>query len=171
MVHRDVEPRLHPLGHLAAAVGRERLEERRQEIRPAREDLVVDRAGGDDEALAAGARGLQAQEADHVDRVGVVLEPAAGLVVADVRVGDVEPEVLHVPEQMALRVLRARPAEVRADPHVGDRLLLARVVVDREAAQHEEAAAFEQLRAEAAERGAEGGEREVLRRHRRERPA
>ena len=171
VVDRHVEPGLHALGHLAAAVGRIRLEQRRHEVGPAREHFVVERHRAGDEALAARPGGLQAQQAHHVDRVGVVLELAAGLVVAHLRVVDVEPEVLDVAEQVALGVLRARAPEVRADAHVGDRLLLARVALHRKAAQHGEAAPFEQFVEDRGERLAERGQRKARRRYVRERRA
>jgi len=75
----------------------------------------------------------------------VVLELAAGLVVAHVRIADVEPEILHVAEKMTLGVLRAEPAEPGAEAEIRDRLLLARHPLDRQPAQQNKAASLQQF--------------------------
>jgi hypothetical protein len=103
-------------------------------------------------------------QADDVDRVGVIFELAARLVVAHVRVANVEPEVLYVPEQMPLCVLRARRAEVRADSEIGNRLLRAAVAIDRQPAQHHEAAPLEQLAEHIRKHRAKRRKRKILRR-------
>jgi hypothetical protein len=168
---RNVEPGLHALGDLAAAVGRIRLEQRGHQVRPAGEHLVVDRHGARQVALAAGLGGLQAQQPDDVDRVGVVLQAAVGLVVAHLRIADIEAEVLHMAEQVALGILRSGAAEPRADAQVCRGLLLPRPCFDRQAAQHEEAAPFEELREDPPQDRAECGERKACWRERFEGPA
>ena len=70
-----------------------------------------------DKALAARFRRLQTEQADNVAGIGVVLELAVRLVVAHVRVGDIETEILDVAEQMSFRVLRARHAEMAAESY------------------------------------------------------
>ena len=49
---------------------------------------------------------------------------------AVLRVGRVQADVLYVPQQMALGVLRDRPPEMRTDPEEGDRDLFAGVALD-----------------------------------------
>src|SRR5207253_821740 len=70
-----------------------------------------------------------------------------------------EPQVAHVTEHVPLRVLRARVAEVRADPHEERRALSQGVALDWKTAEQGEAAAVEELLTELGE----------ARRHRRQR--
>jgi len=94
----------------------------------------------------------------------VVLQAPVGLVVAHARLADIEAEVLHVAEQMALGVLRAEAAEPRAHAEVGDRLLFARHALHGPSAQQHEAAALEQLGKDLLEHSAQPRQRERRRR-------
>ncbi len=66
-------------------------------------------------------------------------------------------------EQMAARVLRAEGAEMRAQAEIGDCARLNPAPGDLEAAEQHEAASTQQIALDAAQPGAEGGEKEILR--------
>ena len=98
--------------------------------------------------------------------VGLAL---VGLVDADVGVVHVEAEILHVAEHVALAVLRARTAEMRAEAEIRSRRFAHRPAFDGQAAQQQEAAAVQDLVADAClELGPERGQRKVTRCHRRD---
>ena len=86
VVDRDLEKRLLALRHLAAAVGRERPEQPRHQVRTPLRHLVVDRHRAGQRRQPARFRGLQAQQPDDVAGIGVEMLPLGGLVGAHVRV-------------------------------------------------------------------------------------
>ena len=87
-----------------------------------------------------------------------------GLVDAHVGIVHIEAEILHVAQHMALAVLRARAAEMRAQAEVGRRRLAHRPALDRQAAHQQEAAAVQHFVPHARlELGPERGQRKVMR--------
>src|SRR5690348_18056852 len=90
--------------------------------------------------------------------------PLGGRIAAQIRIGRAEslPEIVDMPEQVSLRVLRAGTAEMTADAPIRGRAPLDRPVLDRHAAQQHKAAAVEHLRAQAIEHRSEPRQREVL---------
>ena len=114
--HRNV--RQAALALLVARVEAERLVEPIDQIGTPPQQLVVDRHRADDAAGAAAPRGAQAEQADGVGEVAVVGDVTGGAVAAHERIGRVLAGVDHVAEQLALRILRARLAEVLADAPV-----------------------------------------------------
>src|SRR5262249_59453087 len=106
--------------------------------------LIVERDRADDAAQAPGLCGLEAQQPDDIDRVGMEGLLVRRLVDARGRIVDAAAEVLHVTEDMALAVLRHRLAEIRADAEVGRGRLLDRIALDRNAAEDDEAATAQQ---------------------------
>jgi hypothetical protein len=103
-----------------------------QHIGVLRGQEAVERGGAGHAAQAALLGSAQAQQPDHVTRVGVKRQPAGCLVGARRGVGlPVAPLVAHVAQQVAARVLRYRLAQVQAQA-VGDAgAVLAAVAVHR----------------------------------------
>lgn len=121
---------------------------------------VVDR---DDIRLAALLRAVHAEETDDVAVVGVEELARRGAVDADsVDLGRVVADVLDVAEHVAAPVLRDEVAQVGAQAHVGDGVLLGAPNVGGEVLKQNEALAVEQVVAEVLEDLAEPGQREVL---------
>src|SRR5262249_10608416 len=104
---------------LAAPVERERPEQDGGEMRTPAKQLGVERDRADDAAQAAGLRGLQAQQPDDIDRVGMESLLVRRLVDARGRIVDAAAEVLHVTQDMTLAVLRHRLAEICTDAEEG----------------------------------------------------
>lgn len=116
------------------------------EVRPGARDLIVDLPSASKLARTTLSGSLECEQGDDVARVGVedllvggVGRAADGLLlrrrgqVLDVRQHDVgrppvELGVLAAPQRR----------DVRRDPHVRDHVLLARVLVDAQAPEHEE---------------------------------
>ena len=89
------------------------------------------------------------------------------LVDAHVGVLHVETEILHMPQDVTLAVLRARRAEMGAQPEEGGRRFGHRPALDRQAAQQQEAAAVQHLVIDACPQlGPERRQREIARRDR-----
>ena len=109
-------------GLLAPRVVGQRLVERRGQVRPLAHQVVVDRHGVGHAGETAGAGRAQAEQADQVGPVGVVVErDAAELVAAHRRVVDRLALVGDVAQDMAVLVLGPRLAEVQADAPVEER--------------------------------------------------
>ena len=85
----------------------------------AAQQLVVDGHGADDAARAARFGGTQAEQADHAGEIAMVGDVAGGPIAADERVGRILAGVHHVAQEIALRILRARAAEMQAAGYVG----------------------------------------------------
>ena len=102
------------------------------------QDLVVEREGADDPALAARAGPVQTEQSDDVGAVGVEVLTFPRAVQPDLHTGG-QPFVAHVGEQIAVGVLSHRATEVEPEAHV--RQLDLRLVerVDRETAEQDEA--------------------------------
>ena len=139
--HRNLEIGLLAFRHLAAPVGGDRLEQQLQQVGPAAAHLVEDRGRTHQRRQAAGLCRLEAQQADDVAGIGVIGLALVGLVDAHVGIADVEAEILHVAQHMALAVLRARAAEMDAQAEERRRRLAHRPALDRQAAHQQEAAA------------------------------
>ena len=133
VVDRRLEPRLPALGHLAAPVGRHRLEQPPYQVRlPLRHDVVHRHRTGQ-RRQPARLRRLQAQQRDDVARIGVEILPLGGLVDTDVRILGRQAEVADMAEHVALRILRSGVAEIRADAPIGRGAFFDRPVLDRAA--------------------------------------
>jgi len=92
----------------------------------------------------------------------VIRQARVGLVAAYLGVGVVEPEVGHMPQHMALAILRDWLAQMRTEGPVGDRGLADGVLRHRQAAKQVESAAEQQLAAHRFEAVRDSGHREVL---------
>ena len=132
--HREQEVRLLPRRLLIVAVPGERFVEHLGEVRPATQDLVVDRVRTGDPALATGLGFRQAQETDDVSPVGVEILALIGPVEADARIGACHPLVTDVPEQGGVGILAHRSAQLEPEADVGQLGRLRREQVDRESA-------------------------------------
>src|SRR3954464_10149093 len=86
----------------------------------------------------------------------------AGHVAARIGIGVVAAEVLDVPQDVALPVLRDALAEVSAEPEVAERLALAVEPLDRESLQHDDAAPFHELAPHVGKHRGKAPEREVF---------
>ena len=161
---RDLEPGMHPRRHLSAAIRGHRLEQQPRQIRPARQQRIIDGGRGTDATGAARLRRLQAEQTDDIATISVVIELAVGLVVANLRIVDVEAEILHMAQQMALGVLAAETAQMRADAKIADRRFLDAPPSDIEAAQQDEAAPVLQVAQHAGQARGQQRQREMLRR-------
>ena len=168
VVDRRLEPRPLALGHLAAPVGRHRLEQPPHKVRVPLRHGVVHRHRTGQRRQPARFRGLQAQQRDDVARIGVEVLPLGGLVDADVRVPGRQAEVADMAEHMALRILRSGVAEIRADAPIGRGAFFDRPALNRQAAEQHEAAAVQHVIAQPVEDGAECRQREVGTRDRRD---
>ena len=121
VIDRDLEKRLLARRHLAAAVGRERPEQPRDQIRAPLCHFVVDRHRAGQRRQPARFRGLQAQQPDDIARIGVEMLALGRLVGAHVRVRCREAQIADMAQEMPLRVLRPGVAEIRADAPIGCR--------------------------------------------------
>jgi hypothetical protein len=136
----------------------------------------VDRHRADDLADAAAARLAHAEQPDDVGAIGVKAQrPARPRLVARrhrlagllldaglVHLAIGAQLVAHVSDQLAVGVLEAGGAEVRADAPVHLAQLVFRVALDRKPAQQHHAAAVLELVADRDEIPAEPGQREIL---------
>lgn len=162
--NRLTDPLLLALRHLALAVKvPDGLGEELGHVRVLLLQRVPDVMDRDNVALAALLRTVHAQEADDVAVVGVEELPRGGAVDAHrVDLGRVVADVLDVAQDVAASVLRKEVAQVSAQAHVGDGVLLGTPDVGGEPLEQNEALAVEQVIAEVGEDFAELGEREVL---------
>ncbi len=163
------EDRDRPLGH--AALGQRRLAadvveavvEQAEILRVLGQDLVVHGHRRHDAAEPALDPPPQAQQADHVAGVGVIGQVGVGLVAAHVDVAVGAAVVVDVTEQIALRILVQRRAEVAAEAPEDQADVVVAVALHGQPAQDDEAAAACGSRpAPRASRAARAGEREVL---------
>ena len=106
-----------------------------------REDLVVHGHRADDAAQPALERAAQAQQPDHVACVRVVGQVGVGLVPAHVDVAVRPAVVVDVAEEVALRVLVERGAQVAAEAPQDQADVLVAIAIDRQAAEQHDAAA------------------------------
>jgi hypothetical protein len=120
------------------------------------------RAG--DRRQPAGFRPPKAQQRDDIAAVDVEILPLGGGVAAQVGIGRAQPlaEIVNMSEQVALGVLRAGAAEIAADTPVGGRAFGDRPVLDRHAAQQDEAAPVKHLAAQPVEHRPQRRQREIL---------
>ena len=147
-----------------------------QEVRAARQDLVVDRDRADHLADAARLRRARAQERGYIAAVGVEPERAARArfrargarkIEARVRLerlahgAEGADLVAHLADQLAVGVLIARGPEVGADAPEDPAQVVLVVARDRQPTQAHEAAAVLDLAADLGQRRGEMGQREV----------
>lgn len=126
-------------------------------------ERVPDMVHADNVALAALLCAVAAQQADNVARVGVEELPGRGAVDAHaVDLGGVVADVLDVAQHVAAAVLRDEVAEVGAQAHVGDGVLVGTPFLCWEALEEDEAFAVEEIVAKGVEDFAEFGEGEVI---------
>ena len=160
--HRD-RPRRHAVrvvGGLALRIVEATIQDR-QQVGPRPQDLVVHRHGADDGGQPALLRPALAEQPDQVAAIGVEIQPCLGLVAARIGRAIGAALVEDMPQHLAMRVLRHRGAEMRAQPPE-DRLPLGLVeAVGRQAAHHEEAAAAARLLQPVGQARGKHGQREI----------
>jgi hypothetical protein len=59
---------------------------------------------------------MQAQQSNHITRIGVVVLPFSGLVDANVGILARKPEVFYMTEEMSMPVLRAQVPQMQMMP-------------------------------------------------------
>jgi hypothetical protein len=96
----------------------------------------VDSHRTDDRRQPARLRAPQAQQCDDVAAIDTEILALRGRIAAQIGIGRAEPfaEVVDMPQQMPLRVLRAGAAERSPDALIGRRALGDRPIFDRQAA-------------------------------------
>src|SRR5215467_5334111 len=127
-----------------------------------REDLVVDGHRAHDAAEPTLEGSAQAEEADHIARVGVIGEIGARLVAAHVDVPVGAAVVVDVAEEIALRILMEGRAHVASEAPEDQADVVVLVALHGEPAEHGEPAAVVQLGHRLLEPGPRDGERELL---------
>jgi len=161
--HRRLVERALALRHLAAAIGRERLVEPLQEIGAALSHHIVQGHRADDRRQPARLGAPQAQQRDDIAAIDVEFLALCGRVAAQQRVGRAEPlaEVVDMPEQMPLGVLRPRAAEIGADPPISRGGLGDRPIFDPHSAHQHKAAPVEHLAAQPVEHRPQSRQRKI----------
>jgi hypothetical protein len=142
--HRCLVERRLAVRHLAASVDGERPIQPVEQIGPAcRHDVVHGHRTGD-RRKPARLRAPQAQQRDDIAAIDMEVLAFRGRIAAQVGVGRAAPaEVVDVPEQVALGVLRAGAAEIAADAPIHCRTLGDRPILDGHAPQQHKAAPVE----------------------------
>src|SRR4029079_3618440 len=93
----------------------ERLVEHLEQIRPPAQDLIVSRDRACDLAQAAILGNAEHKQANHVRGIGVEVEALVRLVAAALRRMDIDPDIAHIAQDIAVFALRYRGAEMAAD--------------------------------------------------------
>ena len=135
---------LHPFRNFAPTIRRDGVKEQWQQIGPLFQHPVVDCLRAHKKAVASVPGFAQAKKPHDIRTVCMKGLPRTGLVDPAVRVIRICSKIAHVTENMPLRVLRTRLAQMRADPaenRCGKALI---VVSDRKAPDHLEAAAMQE---------------------------
>ena len=135
-----------------------------EQVGPSVPELLVDGERADEAADAARLGAADAQERQHVGRIGVgcqlvAVAVGAGVGVAVGDIGDLTQPLPH-------HALRHRPAEVEADPPEHDLELRRGQPVHRKAPHENHATALEQVAAHEVERRAEGPDVDLVLGHR-----
>ncbi len=150
-------------GLLAPGVVGQRLVQRCRQVRPLAYQVVVDRHGVGHAGETTGTGRAQAEQADQVGAVRVVVERnAAELVAAHGRIVDRLALVGDVAEDVAVLVLGPRLAEVQADAPVEEREVVVAVAGRVERGDPGEAPSVQESVHDLAELGRETVEGEVV---------
>lgn len=148
--HTRLDPLLLALAHLALAIKvPHRTGQQLGHIRVLSLQRVPHMVHAHNITLATFLRAVDTQQADNIARVGVEELPRRGAVDAHaVDLGRVVADVLDVAEDVAAAVLGDEVAQVGAEAHVGDGVLVGAPLLGGEALEEDEAFAVEEVFAE-----------------------
>lgn len=145
--HARLDPRLLAIADLALAIKvPHRAGQQLGHLGVLGAQRVPDVVDADNVALATFLGAVHAQQADNVARVGVEELPRRGAVDAHaVDLRGVVADVLDVAEHVAAAVLRDEVAQVGAEAHVGDGVLVGAPLLRGEALEEDEAFAVQEV--------------------------
>jgi hypothetical protein len=137
------------VGDFPAPIGFDALEQYSGQIRTALTHFIKNGHGADQTRQPSILGRMQAQQANHITGIGVIVLPFPSLVDANIGVLARNPQVFHVTEKVSVPVLRAQVPQMQAESQKGDCRQTSAPSFDRQTAQQDKTAAFQDFVKEA----------------------